>query len=73
MLKDFLKIQTLVILILILNVIATKNFRIPTQDKGKTSIKKSKLKTESKKKESTFQFTFIKKNPSLQAVLDLNK
>ncbi|WP_127717483.1 hypothetical protein [Halobacteriovorax sp. HLS] len=73
MLKDFLKIQSLIILILTLNVIATKNFKIPTQQEVKKSVQKTQLKKQNKKKENPMQFTFVKKNPTLSALLDLNK
>jgi hypothetical protein len=72
MLKDFIKIQFIIILILILNVVATKKVKLPQENSTKESLTTTDKKAKAPKvlKNIPLEISYIGKN---QAIKDLIK
>ncbi len=67
MLKDFIKIQFIIVLILILNVVATKKVKLPKEVKVKETLTKDSKKTHiAPSKKTPFEISYVGKNPALK-------
>lgn len=61
MLKDFIKIQIVIVLILILNVVATQEIKIPESKKEHVQVKE--------KKKLPIALSYFNKSPTVKALL----
>ena len=64
MLKDFIKIQFIIILILLLNVVATKKARLPQESKVK--VEKTVTTKSKEQKSSPVEISYVSKGQALK-------